>query len=188
MGTTDRDRVCATCGCDATHCPGHFGHIELAKPVFHPGYVTDIRKVLRCICFECGKLRLRDKEKRDQIARIKNPKVRFRQLLELCSKIKDCKEDKLNNDRPGCGGRLQPNYRAKGLQIMREEAGEHGRDAPGGAYDPKRMLHPEEARSSLEKMTDDEITLLGFSPVQSRPEWMVIKTLAVCPPPVRPSV
>lgn len=71
---------------------------------------------------------------------------------------------------------------------MREEPGDYGNDAPGGAYDPKRMLHPEEARSSLEKMTDDEITLLGFSPQQSRPEWMVIKTLAVCPPPVRPSV
>ena len=36
-----------------------FGHIELAKPVFHPGYpgLCDRHqkgKVLRCICFECS--------------------------------------------------------------------------------------------------------------------------------------
>ena len=71
---------------------------------------------------------------------------------------------------------------------MREEPGEFGNDAPGNSYDTKRLLTPDEARKSLEKMTDAEITLLGFSPTQSRPEWMVIKTLVVCPPPVRPSV
>lgn len=39
-----------------TECPGHFGHIELAKPVFHVGYITKIMKVLRCVCFFCSKL------------------------------------------------------------------------------------------------------------------------------------
>lgn len=39
-----------------TECPGHFGHIELAKPVFHVGFVAKIMKVLRCVCFFCSKL------------------------------------------------------------------------------------------------------------------------------------
>lgn len=39
-----------------TECPGHFGHIELAKPVFHVGYITKIMKILRCVCFFCSKL------------------------------------------------------------------------------------------------------------------------------------
>lgn len=39
-----------------TECPGHFGHIELAKPVFHVGFVTKIMKILRCVCFFCSKL------------------------------------------------------------------------------------------------------------------------------------
>lgn len=39
-----------------TECPGHFGHIELAKPVFHVGFITKIMKVLRCVCFFCSKL------------------------------------------------------------------------------------------------------------------------------------
>ena len=37
MGTTDRNFKCQTCGEGMAECPGHFGHIELARPVFHPG-------------------------------------------------------------------------------------------------------------------------------------------------------
>lgn len=42
LGSIDRAYKCATCGENMTECPGHFGHIELAVPVFHPGtlYVT----------------------------------------------------------------------------------------------------------------------------------------------------
>jgi DNA-directed RNA polymerase beta' subunit len=42
MGTTDRDSLCGSCGCDYISCPGHFGHIELAKPIYHGGFVTTI--------------------------------------------------------------------------------------------------------------------------------------------------
>lgn len=37
MGTIDRNFKCQTCGENMAECPGHFGHIELAKPVFHQG-------------------------------------------------------------------------------------------------------------------------------------------------------
>ena len=37
MGTIDRYFKCQTCGEGMSECPGHFGHIELARPVFHPG-------------------------------------------------------------------------------------------------------------------------------------------------------
>jgi hypothetical protein len=39
-----------------TECPGHFGHIELAKPVFHVGFIKQTIKILRCVCFYCSKL------------------------------------------------------------------------------------------------------------------------------------
>lgn len=39
-----------------SECPGHFGHIDLAKPVFHVGFVTKTLKILRCVCFYCSKL------------------------------------------------------------------------------------------------------------------------------------
>jgi DNA-directed RNA polymerase II subunit RPB1 len=37
LGTIDRGTMCATCGENMSECPGHFGHIELATPVFHIG-------------------------------------------------------------------------------------------------------------------------------------------------------
>lgn len=50
------------------------------------------------------------------------------------------------------------------------------------------MFRPEDARAILEKISNEDLKLMGLDPRQSRPEWMVIKTLAVAPPPVRPSV
>ena len=37
MGTIDRNFKCQTCGEGTSECPGHFGHIEVASPFFHPG-------------------------------------------------------------------------------------------------------------------------------------------------------
>ena len=37
-------------------------------------------------------------------------------------------------------------------------------------------------------MSDEDITFMGFSPVFSRPEWMICQVLAIPPPAVRPSV
>lgn len=56
MGTIERGQRCATCFGTSTECPGHFGHIELAKPVFNVGYLSTILKLLRCICHHCGRL------------------------------------------------------------------------------------------------------------------------------------
>ena len=56
QGVTDRMSRCQTCAGNMTECPGHFAHIELAKPVFHVGFLTKTIKVLRCFCFYCSKL------------------------------------------------------------------------------------------------------------------------------------
>lgn len=37
LGTIDRQYNCETCEEGPKECPGHFGHIELASPVFHIG-------------------------------------------------------------------------------------------------------------------------------------------------------
>jgi hypothetical protein len=72
-------------------CPGHFGHIELARPVFHAGLIEYIRKVLRCACFNCFRL-LASKEviEKECISKIKNAKTRFTRVLAICDKIHEC--------------------------------------------------------------------------------------------------
>ena len=56
QGVIDRVSRCQTCAGNMTECPGHFGHIELAKPVFHQCFFGKTIKVLRCVCFFCSKL------------------------------------------------------------------------------------------------------------------------------------
>ena len=56
QGVIDRTARCQTCAGNISECPGHFAHIELAKPVFHIGFLTKSIKVLRCVCFYCSKL------------------------------------------------------------------------------------------------------------------------------------
>eukprot|EP00163_Fabomonas_tropica_P006227 TRINITY_DN1580_c0_g1_i2.p2 TRINITY_DN1580_c0_g1~~TRINITY_DN1580_c0_g1_i2.p2 ORF type:complete len:151 (+),score=14.89 TRINITY_DN1580_c0_g1_i2:344-796(+) len=56
LGTSDHQYRCASCAGDMKECPGHFGHLELARPVYHVGFRNTVLQVLRCVCFRCSKL------------------------------------------------------------------------------------------------------------------------------------
>ena len=92
MGVIDNNKICRTCEQKNTFCPGHFGHIVLAVPVFHIKFFEIVRKVMRCICFRCSKLLL-DREQDDVKAvmkkRLSNQKM-FDVMSEMCQKVKSC--------------------------------------------------------------------------------------------------
>ncbi len=71
MGVIEPGLKCKTCGCKVDDCPGHFGHIELARPVIHVGYVKEIKDILESTCCECGRLLLTNEEIKERIARMK---------------------------------------------------------------------------------------------------------------------
>ena len=48
--------TCHTCQMEYPECPGHFGHLELAVPVYHIGFLDIINKILRCVCYNCSRL------------------------------------------------------------------------------------------------------------------------------------
>ena len=56
MGVTETGKICCTCGQKNTLCPGHFGHIELARPVFNFHFIQMTVKILKCVCYKCSKL------------------------------------------------------------------------------------------------------------------------------------
>ena len=39
----------------------------------------------------------------------------------------------------------------------------------------------------FKRISDEDVKYMGFSPLFSRPEWMICKVFAVPPPAVRPS-
>lgn len=56
LGTIDRKMKCETCTANMAECPGHFGHLELAKPMFHIGFMKTVLSIMRCVCFNCSKI------------------------------------------------------------------------------------------------------------------------------------
>ena len=51
---------CITCGLNKGRCPGHFGYIELEEYVFHISWITNVIHWLKCICFHCGTVIIKD--------------------------------------------------------------------------------------------------------------------------------
>jgi DNA-directed RNA polymerase beta' subunit len=53
MGITSRKGQCTTCNQIWKYCPGHFGHLDLATPLYHPGWVQLLMKALKSVCLKC---------------------------------------------------------------------------------------------------------------------------------------
>ncbi|KAJ9648235.1 DNA-directed RNA polymerase II core subunit rpo21 [Coniosporium tulheliwenetii] len=200
LGSIDRGRSCATCGEDMQECPGHFGHIELATPVFHVGFITKIKKVLECVCTTCGKI-LSDDSKPDfrDAQRIRDPKKRFEAVWRACKDRKICERDETTDsnadpDAPqkktpshgGCGSN-QPKLRREGLKLMATFPTSKG-DDDEDRLDDKRLFTPQETLNCFRLITNEDMRRLGLSSDYARPEWMVLTVLPVPPPPVRPSI
>jgi DNA-directed RNA polymerase II subunit RPB1 len=49
-------------------------------------------------------------------------------------------------------------------------------------------LSPEMVLKIFKRISDEDVSFMGFSPIWSRPDWMVCQVMAVPPPAVRPSV
>lgn len=193
MGVIEEGRICATCENRAELCPGHFGHIELALPVYNIQFIDTIIKVLRCVCFRCSNL-LVNKSSPTLLSEVsrKSGKTRFNIIYNLSQKIKKCQ----HND--GCMV-LQPkkyvkNRPDKMINYEKNLIFQIGAEFPSEAIkDPKvqntkQVITPQICLNILKKISADDCEFLGFSNKYSRPEWMIFTALAVPPPAMRPSV
>ncbi|KAG0566264.1 hypothetical protein KC19_7G050700 [Ceratodon purpureus] len=62
LGIPVTDDICATCGGINYHeCTGHFGHLELTQPIYHPNHVPLLQRILQKTCLACGLPRLKKK-------------------------------------------------------------------------------------------------------------------------------
>ena len=178
MGVLEPGLICPTDGLDYMQTPGYFGHIELARPVYYIQFLSTILKVLRCVCFKCSKLRI-NKEKFKQALKLVGEN-RWKYVFEIASKIKRCGEDISD----GCGC-LQPTKIQKdGLATIIAE----WKSGVDGADNLVIKLTPEMVLKIFKRISDEDVSFMGFSPIWSRPDWMICQAMSVPPPAVRPSV
>jgi DNA-directed RNA polymerase II subunit RPB1 len=187
MGVLEPGLICPTDGLDYMQTPGYFGHIELARPVFYIQYLTTVRKILSCVCIKCSKL-LISKETNSRFMDMK-PDQRWNNVFQYCSKIKRCGED--THDGCGC---LQPKrIKKQDMATLVAEWENTEADEGGGSEGEAKKnltmhLIPEVVIKIFRRISDEDVSFMGFSPQFSRPDWMICQVLAVPPPAVRPSI
>jgi DNA-directed RNA polymerase, subunit A' (EC 2.7.7.6) len=144
LGVIDPGLRCKTCGQKSGDCPGHFGHIDLAKPVIHVGYTRLIRKLLRVSCRACGRLLLEPQEIEKFSALGDDPFS-----ADVVSE-KDIKKERVC---PHCAEQqLKVNFE-KPTTFM-EAWTEDGRKT-------EHKLTPADIRARLERIPDDDLKILG---------------------------
>ncbi|MDA4121670.1 MAG: DNA-directed RNA polymerase subunit A' [Thaumarchaeota archaeon] len=176
LGTLEPGQKCATCGNTASRCPGHFGHIELAEPVLHMAFVSDINKLIQATCRTCGRILLPQPELDAYKLRIDHateftPTLKeelAKEMLTKAKKVKLC---------PHCG-KQQYQIELTKPTIFHEITEE------GGAT---RLL-PGAIRERLERISNEDLEILNYNPKVARPEWFVLQVLPVPPLTVRPSI
>ncbi|MDD1697676.1 MAG: DNA-directed RNA polymerase subunit A', partial [Methanoregula sp.] len=170
LGVIDPGLRCRTCDQKASECPGHFGHIELAKPVIHVGYTRLIRKLLRVTCRSCGRVLLSP----DEIEKVVG--TEDEQTGDLLSE-KDVKKERIC---PHCGDQqLKINFEKP--TTLSEVMVEDGKKI-------EHKLTPADIRARMEKIPNEDLTPLGINPDVARPEWTILTVLPVPPVTMRPSI
>lgn len=200
QGVIDRRGRCMTCAGNLADCPGHFAHLELARPVFHVGFLSKILKILRCVCFYCSKLLLdKDNQRVKEIIRKTqgNPRRRLTLIYDMCKSKVVCDggneiesqtmEDGDDGEKVikagGCG-RYQPSYRRTGIDINAEWKKNVNEDT----QERKIFLTAERTLEIFKQISDEDCMILGMDPRFARPDWMICTVLPVPPLAVRPAV
>ncbi len=172
MGVIDPGLRCKTCGSKLKECVGHFGYIELARPVVHIEFVPLIVNLLRYNCRECGKV-LIPKQKADKL---REELTNAQKEVGLDRRRKMVKEIiismKTANKCPHC--------KAKQLKVTLEK--------PTTFFENEKRISPIEIRARLEKVSDEDCELFGIDVQAIRPEWSIITIFAIPPVTMRPSI
>ena len=187
MGVIERGKKCKTCEQSNVFCPGHFGHIELAKPVFYVQYMRYIFQIIKCICIRCSRLTMDPnnpnilpmKDIIESAKRLGSNKLRFDSIYEKASKIKIC---------PHCGAQQPHKYVKKDLQIVAEWNIVNKVNDINQKDVKKQILTPEMVLLLFKRIPEEDCQIMGFSPKWCMPHWLICSVLPVAPPSVRPSV
>ncbi|MDD3159668.1 MAG: DNA-directed RNA polymerase subunit A' [Candidatus ainarchaeum sp.] len=164
LGVINPGIKCKTCGQTMKNCSGHFGHLELERPVIHSEFGRRLEIVMACTCKECNRLLINDNE----IAKLEE---------QTKGKIKDFSKEimtksKLIKKCPHCNA----------------EVGKVLLDKPTNFYYNKERIYPTQIREWVEKVPENDLKLLGYEISRVRPEFFVLTVLQVPPVTIRPTI
>ncbi len=172
LGVIDPGLQCKTCGQKLKECPGHFGYIELARPVIHINFVKQVLDLLKSTCKSCSRVLVPDDHLKkyvtqlDKIGSEEGFEARRKKIKLIVSKYK------IKEKCPHCD--------AKQSKIKL--------DKPYTFYEDEVRLTPIEIRARLEKIADNDLEMFGFKSGEFRPEWLILTVMQIPPVTMRPSI
>jgi len=185
LGVIEPGQRCEICGNTMRECPGHFGRLELARPVIHVGFVRHIHEILRATCRNCGRFKVPS----SYIERYGDPEKAVEEIYRIYTKMKKRwpllakrlantlkKEAMKVSQCPFCG--------AKQYKIRLEKPTSFFEESEEGNL----KLTPIDIRQRLERVPDKDLEIMGYDPKEARPEWMIITVLPIPPLTIRPSI
>ena len=169
LGVIDPGLRCRSCGSKGGDCQGHFGHINLARPVIHVGFADTIHKILRSTCAKCGRVLLTESEIIDYKDKLESKLQNQESITTIIKEIYTvARRDKC----PHCD----------------EEKEEIKIDKPISIVEGNYKLTSSEVRERLERIQEQDYLFVGVNPEVAKPEWMILTVLPVPPVTVRPSI
>jgi DNA-directed RNA polymerase subunit A' len=177
LGAIEPGQTCPICGNTIRACPGHFGHIELALPIINVLFVRNIYELLRATCHKCGRVKILPQDVERYVKYLRRLKERYPYLARRFSEYVKRQAIKALKC-PHCGAE-QPRIKLEKPTTFVEY------------YEERKAmirLNPLIIRSRLERISNEDLEILGYDPRDSRPEWMILTVLPVPPTSIRPSI
>lgn len=172
LGVIDPGLRCRTCNGKLKECPGHFGYIELGRPVLHISYIKAIYTFLQSTCKECSRLLIPEETLKRYAEKYEEFKKagrfsgiqKINKLVRIAAKgVRKC---------PHCKAKIEP--------VKFEK--------PSVFYEDTKRITPTEISERFEKITDLDCGLIGVDPEAARPEWMILTVFSIPPVTMRPSI
>ena len=182
MGVLEPGIICPTDGYTYIDTPGYFGHIELARPVFFIQHIKEIMKISKTICYKCSKLLINKNDHKH--VHDMSPEKKWNYVYNAASKAKRCGDLSEN----GCGCKQPSSIKLEGMATIMATWDKVDAEDGGEPTSVQLRLTPEIIVKTFRRISDEDVSFMGFSPLWSRPEWMVCQVLPVPPPSMRPSV
>lgn len=189
LGTCDIYLNCTTCGQNSIDCEGHFGHTELAEPMFHYGFLNHMITLLKCICMKCSNILIERTE--DNMKRFQNKpgKIRYKEIKDMTKNINYCYV---------CGTAV-PKIKKEVKEtsasiriILEKEVGASMVDETTGVTTEgtkivRDYLSPRQCYNIFRNVSDMDAYLLGFNVSEARPEDLILTRFPVPPVVIRPT-
>ena len=164
LGVINPGLRCKTCGNTMKKCPGHFGTIELIRPVVHSEFGKKLEQLMHATCKSCGRIAIQEEKLEQLKAFIGDNQIDIaKKIVTRTKKVEKC-----------------PHCQAERIPISL--------DKPTNFYIAKDRIYPTEIREWVEKIPDADLEFFGYEKEKLRPEWFIMTALQVPPINLRPSI